>query len=412
LASAYVALVRGDSVVSEALTGDDGTFVLRSPGEGSFTVRAELLGYRTAETGVRVASGGVEWVPLAMEPEPIELEGLVAAVTPRCDLGDASDAGVARIWAEVTKALQVLNLTELQQLYRLSGVTWRRALHPASLWLLPDSRREERSFETTRPFRSADADVLRGGYVQEAPEGGWSYFAPDAETLLSDHFLETHCFALDRSDGSGEEERPVGLRFRPRTVDAPDIEGVLWLDPRTWGPLRLEFSYTHLPWPITNDRIGGDLDFCRLPGGHWIVTNWRIRMPVVSATGRGSRRRYRVDQLTEAGGRVDHVATARGQADAGSEGDVAAGNLLPARCVMGSEPGDASREWDSEPRVSRLPPRDVPLERRAWAELRFWKENIGKIEAGKFAPGRRRSQWEQRQRPGRPHSLDGFRKTS
>ena len=64
-----------------------------------------------------------------------------------------------------------------------------------------------------RPFVTPLADVLHEeGYVVPdtlAPPA-WIYYAPDAEVLLSDAFLENHCFQV-----LPPEEERVGLAFRP-----------------------------------------------------------------------------------------------------------------------------------------------------------------------------------------------------
>jgi len=98
--------------------------------------------------------------------------------------------------------------------------------------------------------------------------------------LLSDAFLDTHCFNL-RTDG---EAAPglIGLAFEPvRGRPRPDIGGTLWLDPSTAQLERLDFTYRNLNLPRTliTSGIGGSLEFEALPNGTWIVDSWRIRMP-------------------------------------------------------------------------------------------------------------------------------------
>lgn len=62
------------------------------------------------------------------------------------------------------------------------------------------------------------------------------FYAPDAEVLLSDAFLDSHCFSLREATVQGEAR--LGLTFEPvpgRTI--PEVRGVLW-----WTPKTLDFD--------------------------------------------------------------------------------------------------------------------------------------------------------------------------
>ena len=103
---------------------------------------------------------------------------------------------------------------------------------------------------------------------------------PDAEVLLSDDFLDTHCLQL--REGSRAAEGLIGLGFSPiRGRSAPDIDGTLWLDPETSELRWLDFRYVNLESGIRDDNVGGRVEFQPLPAGPWIVRRWAIRMPLV-----------------------------------------------------------------------------------------------------------------------------------
>jgi hypothetical protein len=134
--------------------------------------------------------------------------------------------------------------------------------------------------------------------------------------LLSDAFLDGHCFELTE-----HESRPelIGLAFRPlsRSRQA-DIQGVLWLD-RPSSELRyLEFSYTNLPYLVESPFIGGRVEFDRLQDGPWIVRSWRIRVPQVAfgrqafEAMRVNEQRYRVAGIHEVGAEVQDVVNREG----------------------------------------------------------------------------------------------------
>jgi hypothetical protein len=103
----------------------------------------------------------------------------------------------------------------------------------------------------------------------------------------------------------------VGLAFAPlRGRRLPDVQGTLWLDGQT-GHLRyLEYTYTRLPFASSDARLGGRVDFVQLPAGGWIVSRWRIRMPILVRE--NPRAPPIVTALVESGGEVLGVRTGRG----------------------------------------------------------------------------------------------------
>jgi hypothetical protein len=104
-------------------------------------------------------------------------------------------------------------------------------------------------------------------------------FAPNSDVLLSESFLDTHCFYLRRDD---EHPGQVGLVFEPvRGRRLTDIEGVLWLSEQTAELLILEFEYVNAPATFPRGEYGGHARFRRLPGGAVIVHTWHIATPIV-----------------------------------------------------------------------------------------------------------------------------------
>ncbi len=178
------------------------------------------------------------------------------------------------------KALQAAHITGQQRLLRVTLSRYERELD-ASSGTLNRERTWTVSRTTERPFVSLPAaELARYGYVRFERDGGATFFAPDAEVLLSDSFLDSHCFRVVR----GDDPTLVGLSFEPHgRRRSPDIQGVLWLD-RSSAELRhLEFGYTHLPAGLRSNRVGGRLTFERVPSGQWLVRRWWIRMPILRA---------------------------------------------------------------------------------------------------------------------------------
>src|SRR5690606_981255 len=94
------------------------------------------------------------------------------------------------------------------------------------------------------------------GFVRDM-DGTVIFYAPDAEVLLSDAFLNTHCFGLRETTAQGEDR--VGLTFEPvpgRRV--PDVRGVLWLDTEGARLRSIEYQYVnHRALAVRGDDAHG-----------------------------------------------------------------------------------------------------------------------------------------------------------
>lgn len=131
------------------------------------------------------------------------------------------------------------------------------------------------------PFRSLGAEVLlRDGFVREE-RGELVFSAPDAQVLLSEVFIGTHCFWA--VPGVREHAEWIGVGFEPagsRPVrGTAALEGTIWLDRRTSELRRVEFAFAGADALIGNAPAGGSLDFRRLDAGLWVVDRWELRMP-------------------------------------------------------------------------------------------------------------------------------------
>lgn len=311
LAGAYVSLLDASgAALAAGLTGATGHFVLVAPGPGRYTVRAEHIGYATASAVLEMTSSGAPFVELHAAFRAIELEGLTAEADRACDVPAATGRRVVELWDEVRKAFRVTALVEGEGLYLFDVERWTRTLEPHRLRVMEETRRPRTGMHRGSPFVSLPPERLAAeGYVQPEPRtDDLRYYAPDARVLLDRSFQETHCFGFT---DTGPEDGWVGLRFEPRDLRAPDIEGTLWIDGETYAPRRLDYRYPVLPWELDTDRVGGRIDFTRLPEGPWIVERWWIRMPVVHEEqlrfGGRSQARYTVASLLEEGGVVRDV---------------------------------------------------------------------------------------------------------
>lgn len=303
-------LDEGGTRVAGYLSNDVGRFLLKAPGPGHYTVRAERIGYETVESDpFELASGQIFGLRLQTRSTAIELEGILVEGEQQCVVRPGEGLQVARVWDEARKALTVQEWTEGEQFYRYRVVNYLRTLDPHTQRVLDESQRV-RDAVAESPVRSLPPETLmRDGFIQPSADGGYVYYAPDATVLLSDIFLDTHCFRLEADAGTPEL---VGLGFEPvRQRDLPDIRGTLWLSYETSELDYLEYRYTWAPWEEAINVAGGRVEFERMPNGAWIIRRWRIRMPtMVRETGPlvQGRTDIRVESIREVGGEVVRTA--------------------------------------------------------------------------------------------------------
>lgn len=277
--AAIVLLDSDDVRVAWTLTDAAGRFHFRLDRAGRFTLRAERIGHASTRSDVFELGAGDTLVYRMEAPvKPIKLVGLTVEGSARdCKIRPAQGVATARVWEEARKALEAAVQTTRRGRYKFVirrfarevGKRGRKVLEEAS-WV------EERVQD--RPFASLDANsLIEDGFVQLDGDTA-IYYAPDAEVLLSDVFLDSHCFRL--GTGADRGEGLLGLEFEPTAGrEVSEISGTLWIEPASAELQRLEYRYENLGFPIGRAPVGGTLVFAGLPNGAWFVRSWSIRMP-------------------------------------------------------------------------------------------------------------------------------------
>ena len=283
--------------VTTKLAEDGGTFDFTAPLAGSYALRVERVGFRATTTApflVRQAER-VD-IPVAIPTEGVSLRAVKVSADRRCIVRPQEGLATAQLWNEARKALNATQLTQMAQAaararrdphrFVVRFRKFERDLEPRSL----ATRSEDQVVmegETVTPFVTRDPDVLaHSGYLDGDFLKGGTVFAPDAAILLSDRFLDTHCFRIQAPE-NGSRDDFIGLAFEPLHLTnngaepRVEIRGVLWLD-RASAELRyLEYGYVNLPFDADANRAGGRVEFRPLPDGRWIVWRWSIRTPGV-----------------------------------------------------------------------------------------------------------------------------------
>jgi hypothetical protein len=293
------------------LTDAAGRFSVHVSGIGPVHLRAQLIGHADGVSAVLdVQPGQPVAVTLSLRERALPLDAITVEAERRCDV--TPEAGAAAfLWEEVKKALRGVSLTGRANLVAYRVQRFERTLGldyvPQSEKLDTVTTRGDRPFTTPPP-----QDLVEQGYVQGFEE--LSFYAPDADVLLSDGFAATHCFRA--RPGRGETGSMVGLAFEPNADRRlPDVAGTLWIDTATSALRFLQFEYTGVDFGPRTRELGGRLDFNRLETGAWIVQKWWIRGPVLLArrasTG-GDLSRRTIGAFKEAGAEVLEIVSYRG----------------------------------------------------------------------------------------------------
>ena len=304
-------------LAAEGLTTESGSFALRAPAPGTYSVDAKRIGSKRASSpAVSLQQGETTNLRLAISPTAVSLPDVRVRSPNTCGVPVAEGHNLADLWEDTRAALTATRVTLEQHNFSATVVRYTRQLDPGNLSVRHENRSEEFGRISTQTFSSASSDELhRNGYVISQPDGTWLYHAPDANVLLSDTFLASHCFGVQR--GKGSKSKLIGITFRPVSDrDKTDVIGTLWLDSGTHHLNSSDFRYTQLPNETRHDKVGGHLEFARLPTGAWIVRRWWLRMPLLSATvkpdlaGLPSISTIRVFGIQEEGGEVITATTA------------------------------------------------------------------------------------------------------
>ena len=271
---------RSGGQVSRVLTRNSGLFELSTPMPGNYRLRADRIGYATTFSDYfDLAAGDTLSFRMVAAVEAVSLRGIEAEADRRCRVRPEEGLAVTRVWDEARKALAAAEWTQERGYYRYEMTGIKRQLGREGRKVISEDRTYQRAYVKS-PFVSRPADeLMEGGFAQLSPRES-VYWAPDAGVLLSDAFLDTHCFRVQ--EGGTDAPGLIGLAFEPvpgRRI--PEIAGTLWLDPATSQLRWLDYGYRNLNLPtvLSGRDIGGKVEFQALPNGTWIVNSWRIRMP-------------------------------------------------------------------------------------------------------------------------------------
>jgi carboxypeptidase family protein len=313
LRGAFVTLVDAQGTERvRTITNQAGEFVLSAPTPGTYRIRSKRIGFHPyVSQALTLGAGETISYDADVLPIPVPLEQVVVAGDRQCDI--EGGASVTALWEEVREALAAVRWTRSAPGYWYVLRQFEREVFGSGSPGGLDSVWQNAGFYQV-PFTSVPAEQLAANGFVVQDESGWIYYAPEAEALLSEPFLRTHCF--ESKLGRGETAGLMGLMFSPaRGRKLPDVTGTLWVDRQTGELRHLEFKYVQLPSGLADPRAGGRVAFMRVPTGAWIVHEWVIRMPIAeeaAASASGIPDFKSVRRLRERGGMAEQIKTSAG----------------------------------------------------------------------------------------------------
>jgi len=296
------------ATVARAATGAGGAFRLGAPTPGRYRVVILRIGQHPwLSPVVDLSDGADKRLTLVPPDDPVVLEAITVEGRTACRPVLDDQSLIGSLLSEAEKALTLTKLAMDSGAVGYAVRTWERNLTPA--FTLVDST-GELSLDRAWPIRSAPPESLaRHGFVYEEgpsaewPHGGTTWFGPDAVTLFSPWFLETHCFRVSRS----ADQEVLEVAFEPaRGRRGSDIEGKLVIGRRTLELRQMEWRYVRLPAWVNLRGAGGELALQRLPSGVYVPKSWRMRAPVhgITTFAGPTRRWERVVGWQEIGGEI------------------------------------------------------------------------------------------------------------
>jgi hypothetical protein len=267
-----------DSVLARTITNGNGRYSFDVPA-GAVRLRALRIGHRPVLIGeFTLAAGARRDTRTVLPNDPIVLATVTTEANSSCRQTGTAGVNVATVFEEARKALlsTTLKSGDGDPLSRLSVYGQARTMANRPVGEL---ELEFKEGVTVKPFQSLRPDSLaKVGYVQ-SDLTSQTFYAPDADVLLSELFASSHCLGL--TAGTGERAGWIGLTFRPQQFrrNFVDVSGTLWLDRRSNELRRMEFTYEGLPIALQRVEAGGVVEFTRLPDGIWFVNKWELLMP-------------------------------------------------------------------------------------------------------------------------------------
>lgn len=247
-----------------------------APGD---TVQIRVLrpGFRpVVRAGIPVEAGRATDLRIVLVDTPVHLATVNVTGSRVC--GERADAAAWTLWEQARTVLETTALTERDTALTVRTLEYQGQATPRGATIVKDS--SIMWVPVDPPFPRAHYDSLFTlGFIRRNSDTVTTYYAPNAHVLLDERFVLTHCFRVAERDST--PTGLIGVRFEPMRrprYGYTDIVGTFWLDSASYHLRAIEFGYANPPPRHQVIGTGGFVLFTRLGTGHWIMSEWSIRM--------------------------------------------------------------------------------------------------------------------------------------
>ncbi len=265
-------------VVARAVSGRRGVFMMPMPTADSARLVVDRVGYQSPRAIMAPSGARPATFSLLVSSTRLRFSGDKAKQRGACGTPRDATSEVALLWNAARVVLESSQLRFGREDVVRKISQFDRVLATDGT-VISNGTPRERDVTSGPPYTSLSPDSIdAAGYVVESRDNA-SYYAPDANIMLSPGFAERSCFGVVAPTA----ERPdlVGLSFKPQANrdGIKDIGGIFWFSRETLELQKMEYRYTNVPTAFVAARVGGELTFTLLPVGAWIISRWEVRMP-------------------------------------------------------------------------------------------------------------------------------------
>ena len=277
-------------LVRSVLTDERGAYAIRATEVGTHRVFVRRIGAKPFRSEpFSIGTGEVRRLDVHLEgfnettADVTELGRITVLRVSPCETNPVEAVRIARLWDDARTALLATEISVRDSLVPRRLVRFIRDLNPETLDVQSETLHDFSVPVGVRPgFTSPTGDSLsQVGYWRRVNKSTIRFYGPDANALLSQAFVEDHCFSV-----AADDDRPgqIGISFEPVNErrgrrGPPEIRGTVWLDSLSSELKTLDFTWLTFPIRGPTQHLGGEVRFMRLATGSWLVHRWRLRMP-------------------------------------------------------------------------------------------------------------------------------------
>jgi hypothetical protein len=271
-----------NGAVAQSLSNDRGEFILRAGRPGVYSVHSLRIGFRQVITpGTRLALGKFATTRIVLDDVRLQLETIRVSARSECEVRGPSAAQTFTLWDQARAALTAAILSADAPSIVATTIRYERVLARAGPRILGQTTSIS-SRPVSQPWQTPPLDsLLNIGYVTFHRDT-ITYRGPGLDMLASDEFLLSHCLRL----ASDSDSSRIGIAFEPMRTrrGVADVKGTLWLDRSTAELRQVEFQFTNIPREQAR-YAGGDARLVRMANGGWVISQWKLNMPVFALRG-------------------------------------------------------------------------------------------------------------------------------